>query len=87
MNGHKLATGAEALAKHLEKSLGLAVKGVSKDDIKGKKGIVFFKDIKGFDNGSSGPDSGDHIDLWDGVKAKSGEYFSEAKSVWFWEVN
>lgn len=47
-----------------------------------KKGIVLFKDIKGFRSGR-----GDHIDLWDGKATITGEYFQLSKEVWFWAAS
>ena len=77
------ARGAEELFKHLKKYLGPPKKlsPKSRKGIAGRKGIVFFKDIKHFRGGR-----GDHIDLWDGSATKTGEYFSEAKEVWFWDI-
>lgn len=86
LNGASLATGAESLAKHLNRYWANAMKGVTKHDIQGKTGIIFFKDIKGFSPDPNRPDTGDHIDLWDGAATRSGEYFDEASSVWFWEI-
>ena len=48
--------------------------------MKGKTGIVFFKDIPGYQGGT-----GDHIDVWDGENAKTGAYFG-AMEIWFWEM-
>lgn len=46
-----------------------------------RKGIIFFRNIKGFRGGI-----GDHIDLWDGKQTTGGEYFNESIEVWFWEI-
>lgn len=82
---HGHARGAESLANHLWRSLGrpqIFTAGASaKSSLSGKCGIVFFKDITGFRNGS-----GDHIDLWDGNRTRTGEYFSYCKQVWFFKT-
>lgn len=80
---YKHARGAEELAKYLVKRLSKPkkFKPPSRTELKGKKGIIFFKDIKGFRNGI-----GDHIDLWDGNGTKTGHYFDSAKEVWFWDL-
>lgn len=80
------ARGAEELAKHLAKQENLGApkkyKPPSKASLKGKTGVVFFKNIKGFRNGQ-----GDHIDIWDGSNTKTGEYFKDSEEVWFWKLN
>ena len=56
--------------------------------LKGKKGIIFFKDYYGPGN------SGDHIDLWNGSRLtevgshlRQGEdHYFEAREIWFWQV-
>lgn len=59
-------------------------------NIKGKKGIIFFKNYYGPGN------QGDHIDLWNGSRltkfrtwfefsTRNGRHYSEAV-VWFWPV-
>lgn len=59
--------------------------------IKGKKGIIFFKDYYGPGN------QGDHIDLWNGSRLtkysswfefaiRNGRHYSDA-TVWFWPLN
>jgi RHS repeat-associated protein len=53
----------------------------ARDDVLTRKGVVFFQDVSG---------GIDHIDLWDGSKTKTGEYFivnGMAKRVWFWEID
>ena len=46
-----------------------------------KTGIVFFKNIVGFRGGE-----GDHIDLWNKDRTKTGEYSSSSSQTWFWEL-
>ncbi|GAB3536041.1 MULTISPECIES: type VI secretion system amidase effector protein Tae4 [Photobacterium] len=59
--------------------------------IKGKKGIIFFKDYYGPNN------QGDHIDLWNGSRLtrysswiefamRGGRHYSKS-TVWFWPVS
>ncbi len=80
---HGHARGAESLANHLWRQLGrpLILTSNAKSSLSSKRGIVFFKDIAGFRNGS-----GDHIDCWDGTGTKTGEYFSYCKQVWFFNL-
>jgi hypothetical protein len=79
---HGHARGAESLANHLWRSLArpqiFSNPSGAKSSLLSKRGIVFFKDISGFRNGT-----GDHIDCWDGTATKTGEYFSYCKQVWF----
>ncbi|MCL6272183.1 type VI secretion system amidase effector protein Tae4 [Sansalvadorimonas sp. 2012CJ34-2] len=60
------------------------------DQIKGKTGIIFFKDYYGPGQ------QGDHIDLWNGIRLtkystwfefafRGGRHYSDA-TVWFWPV-
>jgi hypothetical protein len=78
---HGHARGAESLANYLWKQVGRPDTNCKKSDVIGKKGILFFKDITGFRGGM-----GDHIDLWNGSKTQTGEYFNICKSTWFWEI-
>lgn len=50
--------------------------------ISGKGGIVFLQNFFGPGN------TGDHIDVWNGVNMKGGfnAYFDNAQAVWFWEL-
>ncbi len=77
--------GAETLALHLNRIYKRRLKYIrphrAKILLKNKKGIIFFKDIIGFRNGI-----GDHIDLWNGIRTKSGAYWNSCQEVWFWEV-
>jgi hypothetical protein len=79
---HGHARGAESLANHLWRTLGrpqvFASPSGAKSSLLSKRGIIFFKDIAGFRNGT-----GDHIDCWDGTSTKTGEYFSYCKQAWF----
>lgn len=83
-NGVVHARGAEALANYLGWRLFKPKKSYffsARSDVKGKTGIIFFKDIKGFRSGR-----GDHIDLWNGSRTKTGEYFKRCSEVWFWPL-
>lgn len=70
-----------ARQRHL---FGPLVKIHSVAQVKGKMGIVFFKDFWGRGN------QGDHIDLWNGEQIpenlEGNSYFSRAKEVWFWRL-
>lgn len=81
---HGHARGAESLANHLWRSWGrpkiYSNPSGAKGALSAKQGIIFFKDISGFRNGS-----GDHIDLWK-PGTMTGEYFSYCKQVWFFSV-
>lgn len=61
--------------------------------IKGRTGVVFFKDY--WQRTPNGALDGDHIDLWDGktTPGQSSTYyegyvtaFDKAAEVWFWEI-
>lgn len=81
---HGHARGAESLANHLWRTWGrpriYTTPSSAKGALAGKQGVIFFKDIAGFRNGS-----GDHIDLWK-PGTMTGEYFSYCKQVWFFDV-
>jgi hypothetical protein len=53
------------------------------DHYTGRKGIIFCRNFWGPGN------QGDHIDLWDGERMKSGSvnYISRSDEVWFWTAN
>lgn len=78
--------GAQRLAIHLKriykKPLIYLRPTRAKILLKGKKGIIFFKDLSGFRGGI-----GDHIDLWNGSATKGGAYWDRCKQVWFWPVS
>ncbi|MDC0671942.1 type VI secretion system amidase effector protein Tae4 [Nannocystis radixulma] len=79
---HGHARGAESLAKHLWRKLGRPT--IATHASAGSfttRGIIFFKDIKGFRNGV-----GDHIDLWNGTHTRTGAYFGKCKQVWFFAI-
>lgn len=82
---HNHARGAESLANHLWRQWGRPRIFTSPQSAKGSlassRGIIFFKDLRGFRGGS-----GDHIDLWSGTRTKTGEYFSSCKQVWFYSI-
>lgn len=82
---HHHARGAESLASYLRHQVGrpkiYTNAGDARAGIRDKTGIVFFKDITGFRGGR-----GDHIDLWDGRAAVTGEYFDACVQTWFWLV-
>lgn len=48
------------------------------DDIIGKKGIICYMNIPGF-NGQG------HIDLWNNI-APVGQAYWNSKTIWFWEL-
>lgn len=82
---HGHARGAESLANHLWRVWGRPRVFTNAPSAEGEigphGGIIFFKDIEAFRNGT-----GDHIDLWNGVATKTGEYFSYSKQVWFYRL-
>jgi hypothetical protein len=82
---HGHARGAESLATYLWRNLSkpkiYRSGDTAKAELASKQGIIFFKDIAGFRGGI-----GDHIDLWDGTKTMTGEYFSSMQQVWFWKL-
>jgi hypothetical protein len=80
---HGHARGAESLAKFLARSARpeRLPAAVANDRITGRHGIIFFLNIAGFRNGQ-----GDHIDVWNGSKSKTGDYFKKAEEVWFWPL-
>jgi hypothetical protein len=82
---HGHARGAESLAQYLTKQWGRPIikvgEAAARSAISMKTGVVFFKDISGFRGGV-----GDHIDLWNFDKTKTGEYFDIAKQTWFWQL-
>lgn len=79
---HGHARGAESLANYLWRKLGRPqiLKTATAAAIK-TRGIIFFKDIAGFRGGI-----GDHIDLWNGAKTRTGAYFGKCKQVWFFRL-
>ncbi|MEM6993733.1 MAG: type VI secretion system amidase effector protein Tae4 [Myxococcota bacterium] len=83
---HGHARGAESLANHLWRTWGRPKIYKASSSVKGSlshsRGIVFFKDISGFREGN-----GDHIDLWDGNRTMTGEYFSSCNQVWFFGLS
>lgn len=107
-SGPKHLLRAEELAKALDKSTpnGFGTKEAVKPAdfqslLKGKTGVIFFKDYWRRGKESFANRSGDHIDLWnkDAITGSSMwmrsivEFFSssvsdlnQSKEVWFWEV-
>lgn len=77
---HGHARGAESLANYLWKQVG-PPDDTSFESDDTKKGLVFFKNLRGFRGGQ-----GDHIDLWNEGTTKTGEYFDSADTVWFWSA-
>lgn len=80
---HNYARGASDLAAYLTKKWGRRDDGWPEPGsppagIKRKKGVILFERIPGFSGQG-------HIDLWDGEKTKTGEYWN-AKTVWFWQL-
>lgn len=92
-SGSKYARGAESLANFFLMKFGFNSRKLflimkdrylaksTKEMLFLRKGIIFFRNIQGFQGGS-----GDHIDLWNGEKTISGEYFNESDEIWFWEM-
>lgn len=82
---HGHARGAEALASYLRNRLGrpqvFANPSSAKASLRSRRGIIFFKDITDFHNGT-----GDHIDLWDGSSTRRGQYFSRCRQAWFFNL-
>jgi hypothetical protein len=98
---HVLA--AEELAKAINRSV---VPGIGKlkklkpdeftTQIKGKKGIIFFKDYWRRSGETNKGRTGDHIDLWNGNKLTNSSFFTfwsnyfhtydNSKEIWFWPV-
>ena len=98
---HSLA--AEELAKAINKA---SITGIGKvrklksnnftTPIKGKKGIIFFKDFWKRSGESFRDRTGDHIDLWNGHKLTGSYFFTfwsnyfhtydDSKEIWFWPV-
>ncbi len=78
---HGYARGAQDLGAFLRKKWGTYEYGFSKPgsapaEIKGKKGVILFANIPTFTGQG-------HIDLWDGSKTMTGEYW-DADPIWFW---
>lgn len=61
------------------RDLGFEAPGSMPKQLKGKKGVILFIDIPGYDGQG-------HIDLWDGSKTMTGEYWN-AKTIWFWQLD
>lgn len=81
---HGHARGAESLANYLYRRISRPriLSGTSfQREVRGKTGIVFFRNITGFRGGE-----GDHIDLWNKDRTKTGEYSSVSSQTWFWEL-
>lgn len=80
------ARGAQSLAWYLWRRIGLPRRHRGNDaSIRGRlasmRGIIFFRDIRGFRNGT-----GDHIDLWNGLNTRGAEPFGYCKEVWTWRL-
>jgi hypothetical protein len=79
---HGHARGAESLANFISRTAGrpqILKPDEAKRTVASRSGLVFFRNIEGFRNSR-----GDHFDLWDGSKTKTGEYFKSSQQVWFW---
>jgi hypothetical protein len=48
-------------------------------DYRDRRGMIFY-DVRGWANAYG------HVALWDGTKGWRGEFFKEARKVWFWEM-
>lgn len=82
---HGYARGASDLAAYLARTdvFGPRDFGFTKPEklpaeIKGKKGVILFENIPGFTGQG-------HIDVFDGEKSQTGDYWN-AQTVWFWEL-
>jgi hypothetical protein len=82
---HNYMRGAQDLASVLRKADVLGVydggfsqPGSAPSEISGKKGIVAYMRIPGYDGQG-------HIDLWDG-SAPVGDSYWSAETVWFWKL-
>jgi hypothetical protein len=90
---HGHARGAESLANWLWKKAQIGPPRIYSNSaadrakLLTKTGIIFYKDFYLQLNDAPGQPTGDHIDLWDRGQTKSGDYFYEAKAVWFWELS
>ena len=81
---HGHARAAQGLARYLSRNLFAPIKytpSPARNSLLGRSGIVFFRNITGFNGGY-----GDHIDVWNGSKTKTGEYFGKCQGVWFWSL-
>lgn len=84
MCAHGHARGAESLANFLYRRIArprILTGTEFQRATDAKTGIVFFKDIAGFRGGF-----GDHIDLWNKDRTKTGGYASVSSQTWFWEL-
>jgi len=80
---HGYARGAQDLGAFLFKkwgqyNFGFSAPGNKPSQINKKKGLILFSNIPDF-NGQG------HIDLWDGEKTMTGEYWN-ADPIWFWTL-
>lgn len=80
---HNYARGASDLAAYLRtkwgnRDFGFASPGSLPQSLNGKKGIILFETIPGF-NGQG------HIDVFNGTSGKTGTYWNAAV-IWFWEL-
>jgi hypothetical protein len=80
---HGYARGAQDLGAFLKikwgtYEYGFSAPGSAPSQIAGKQGVIMFANIPGFSGQG-------HIDLWDGSKTKSGEYW-DADPIWFWTL-
>jgi hypothetical protein len=81
---HGHARGAESLARYLSRVASSPVRGQGATIrmlANARRCILLFQNIEGFRGGR-----GDHIDLWDGTRSKSGAYFGECQQVWLWNL-
>jgi hypothetical protein len=90
---HEHARGAESLANWLWKRTQIGppkIYGNSAADranLLTKTGIIFYKDFYRQPNDAPDRPTGDHIDLWDRGTTQTGDYFYDAKAIWFWELS
>lgn len=80
---HGHARGAESLAQFLSRAARpeRLASATAEASVSGRTGVVFFRNLAGFRGGQ-----GDHIDVWNGTKTKTGAYFTSCQEVWFWPL-
>jgi hypothetical protein len=80
---HGHARGAESLAPFLSRSARpeRLASASAEAAVAGRTGAVIFRNLAGFRGGQ-----GDHIDVWNGTKTKTGAYFTTCQEVWSWPL-
>lgn len=80
---HNYARGASDLGAYLrrkwgDRDLGFEAPGSLPATLRGKKGIILFESIPGFDGQG-------HIDTFDGTVGSTGTYWN-AEIIWYWQL-